>query len=108
LEIAIERADRGHRTLNPARSQAFRAPRGQERTHIGWPQLLQRGKRDLAAVVARKKPEEPRRVVAIGAQRMRAHAPLIGEARKPRLGQLAPRTRHLEDRLPALLPVFEE
>ena len=60
----------GKRTLHAARSQAFLAAKGDKGADIGWPQFGESLLAHRAADMVRLKSDEPRHIIAIGAQGM--------------------------------------
>src|ERR1700722_393318 len=89
-----ETPERRHGAAHAAHTKPFVAAAGDKGTEIG---RLERGE---AALVQRtadmflRKIKEPRHVVAIGTQRMRAHTALMGERRDPFLFQSLGRSSH--------------
>ena len=94
FEVAVERAQPGQRALHAAGPETFGAALGQKGADIGGTQGAQRGKRDRAAAVKDQEAKKAPHIVAIGAQRVAAHAPFMGKARQPGMGQFIHAASH--------------
>ena len=94
LEVAIERAQPGEGALHAARAQTFGAALRQKGSDIGGTQGAQRSERYRTAAMKDKEAKKAPHIVAIGAQGVRAHAPFMGEARKPGMGQFFDAASH--------------
>ena len=82
-QIAEKTAHRSKRTLHAARAQTFRPPSGDEGADIGGGELRQGARIDATAQMLLLKVEEPRQIVAIGAQRVRARALFMRQRVQP-------------------------
>src|ERR1051326_964564 len=92
--MAKKAADRRHRARHAAWTEALATPERDEAADIGRHQRTKNALVDRPALVLAQEGNEAAEIVAIGTQRVRAGAPLMGERGNPLLLQSFGRSSH--------------